>query len=361
MTNDLGARMTLLNGTAKMRRFGAIDESRVTKASAEFSLTSVAQVTPPGDTTRASHLTYANGTVYAGYKARGAPFRGGIDILDASAPTNLLDVGSLGSDYLDVQEVAYDSDESVLYVVAALNPSTYGKDLKGTPSSLIRVTNFSDPETQVAGLSGTVGKSVVTAPDSDGEHDVYVATDEEAMYRYDADLGNEMLQQVPGAEFRAVATTSSDVFTVDRSGTVYASDVGSAGSFTEVQTLGSGVDELAIGRMQARNESVLNGERLFLALGAEGIAVLDASSGDVLFRKEGPYYTSLTLHEDDPEVANGPTDLVYATRSNGILDVYQVEEGGIDTGDASTGLDEVGTFDLSELDGIDLGSSAQVN
>ena len=352
VTNDLGARMTLLGKTAPMS---------APKAASEFSLTSVAQVAPPGDTTRASHLSYASGTVYAGYKALGAPLKGGIDILDASDPTNLLEVSSIGGNNLDVQEVAYDADENALYVAGALKPSTFGGDLKGTPSSLIRVTNFSDPETLVAGLTGTVGKSVVTAPDSDGAHDVYVATDEEVMYRYDADLGNEVLQEVPGAEFRAVAATSSDVFTVDRTGTVYASDVGSASSFTEVQTLGSGVDAQAIGRMQARGEPVLNEDRLFLALGADGIAVLDAGSGDVLFRQEGPYYTSLTLHEDDPDVTDEPTDLVYATRPNGILDVYRVGDDGIDTGDTSTGLDEVGTFDLSELAGINLGPSPQVN
>lgn len=365
LTNDLASRMTTRAKTVMMNQFGAT-RARTSGASAKaapsVTLTSIAQVDPPGDTTRASHLTYHSGTVYAGYKALGTPFKGGIDILDASDPANILDVNSLGSDMLDVQEVAYDEDENALYVAGAAAPSSIDfVDMKGTPALLSKVTNFTDPQDETVGLTGRVGKSVVNAPDSDSQHDLYIATDEETLYRFDTNLGNEATQEVQNVEFRSVATTETDVFTVDRGARVYSSGIGSAGSLTERQDIASGVGALAIGRLHARNEPVLNGDRLFLALGSEGLAVLDANSSDVLFRKEGPYYTSLTLHHDDPDVANAPTDLVYGARPNGILDVYRVDSTGIDTGDLTTGLNAVGTFNLSELDGGDFGTSPQVN
>lgn len=366
-TNDLASRMSTSGQasgqTMTLNPFGALrgQGAAATSKASSVTLTSIAQIDPPGDTTRASHLTYANGTVYAGYKALGDPFKGGIDILDASDPTNILEVNSLGSDKLDVQEVVYDGDEDALYVAGAMDPSNTTLGLRGTPALLSKVTNFSSPQTSTVGLTGRVGKSVVTAPDGDAQHDLYIATDEETLYRYNADLENEVSQTVQNVEFRSVATTSSSVFTVDRGASVYSSDVGAANSLTELKGIGSGVGDLAIGRIHARNEPVLNGDRLFLALGSEGLAVLDASSGDVLFRRSGPYYTSLTLHEDAPDVSNAPTDLVYGARPNGIIDVYRVGENGIDEGDTSSGLTEVGTFDLSALDGVNFGTSPQVN
>lgn len=361
LTNDLASRMTARSKSVMMNRFGggtARTAGVSAKAASSVSLTSIAQVDPPGDTTRASHLTYHSGTIYAGYKALGPAFKGGIDILDANDPTNILDVNSLGSDGVDVQEVAYDEDENALYVAAAADPSTFVGE---NPSLLTKVTNFNDPNTSSVGLTGQVGKSVVNAPDGDQEHDLYVVTDEETLYRFDTSLGNEKTEEVQGVEFRSVATTSDDIFTVDRGARVYSSSVQSTSGLTEEKSIGSGVGDLAIGRLHVRNEPVLNGDRLFLALGSEGIAVLDANSSDILFRRTGPYYTSLTLHHDDPDVANAPTDFVYGARPNGILDVYRVSSNGVDEGDQNVGLEEVGTFDLSELDGVDFGTSPQVN
>jgi len=348
-TNDLESRMTALDDTVSMRTFGLTDGPQSSKSVQDLSFTGVAQIAPPGDTTRASYLSTAGGQLHVGYKALGPAFKGGIDILDASDPTDILDVSSLGSDNLDVQEVVYDGDEDALFVAAALNPSSYGGDLQGTPSSLIKVTNLSNPQTKVAGLDGLVGKSVVKAPDGDQEHDVYAVTDQTSLYRFDAALENQATQEVQGAEFRSVATTQSTVFTVDRGASVYSSGVGSAGSLSEEQTIASGVGELAIGRMQARSKAVLNGDRLFLALGSEGLAVLDAETGEVLFQKSSPYYTSVSLHTDAPEVSSQPSDLVYASRLDGTIDLFRVGENGIDAGGTDTGLNEFGSLDLGAL------------
>ena len=348
-TNDLESRMTALDDTVSMRTFGLTDGPQSSKSVQNLSFTGVAQIAPPGDTTRASYLSTADGQLHVGYKALGPAFKGGIDILDASDPTDILDVSSLGSDNLDVQEVVYDGDEDALFVAAALNPSSYGGDLQGTPSSLIKVTNLSNPQTKVAGLTGNVGKSVVKAPDGDQEHDVYAVTDQTLLYRFDAALENQATQEVSGAEFRSVATTQSTIFTVDRGASVYSSGVGSAESLSEEQTIASGVGELAIGRMQARSKAVLNGDRLFLALGSEGLAVLDAETGEVLFQKSSPYYTSVSLHTDAPEVSSQPSDLVYASRLDGTIDLFRVGENGIDAGGTDTGLNEFGSLDLGAL------------
>ncbi|PSQ67271.1 MAG: hypothetical protein BRD32_00975, partial [Bacteroidetes bacterium QH_2_64_74] len=278
------------------------------KSVQDLSFTGVAQIAPPGDTTRASYLSTADGQLHVGYKALGPAFKGGIDILDASDPTDILDVSSLGSDNLDVQEVVYDGDEDALFVAAALNPSSYGGDLQGTPSSLIKVTNLSNPQTKVAGLTGNVGKSVVKAPDGDQEHDVYAVTDQTLLYRFDAALENQATQEVSGAEFRSVATTQSTIFTVDRGASVYSSGVGSAGSLSE-----------------------------------------EPETGEVLFQKSSPYYTSVSLHTDAPEVSSQPSDLVYASRLDGTIDLFRVGENGIDAGGTDTGLNEFGSLDLGAL------------
>ncbi len=79
----------------------------------------------------------------------------------------------------------------------------------------------------------------MNAPDGDQDHDLYVVTDEETLYRYDSSLGNEGTEEVQGAEFRSVATTANDIFTVDRGARVYSSSVQSTSGFTEEKSTGS--------------------------------------------------------------------------------------------------------------------------
>jgi len=347
-SSDLEARMTGLRKTVSLARAASADPSP-TDGPVRVALASVTRVAPPHDTMRVGALTHADGTIYIGYKTPGAAFGGGIDRLDASDPTALLAPNSLGSDVLDVEDVMYDSGEEALYVTGGLRPSAYDGDLRGTPAALLQVDGVAAPRATVTGLPGPVGTGVATAPERDREHDVYATSGEEALSQFDADLSNATRQEVSGAALESVVATSSAVFAADREGGVYAGQIEEDGSFAEVSGLGDGHVE----QLRARSGAALNGERLFLARGPRGLAVLDAESGDVLFRRSGPAYTSVSLHEDDPAVPNEPSGFVYAARPDGRLDVYRVGDQGLDTGDVGTGLRVVGTIDLVGLAGME--------
>ncbi|WP_263787755.1 cadherin-like domain-containing protein [Salinibacter grassmerensis] len=346
-TSDLGARMTGLRKTASLTR-AASPEPSSTNGPGRVALASVTRVAPPRDTMRVGALTHAGGTMYIGYKTPGAAFGGGIDRLDASAPTTLLAPSSLGSDMLDVEDVAYDDEETAMYVTGGLRPSAYNGDLRGTPAALLKLDEVEAPRATVAGLAGSVGSGVATAPERDREHDVYAVSDEGTLFRFDAALSTETRRAVSGAALKSVAATSSAVFATGRDGGLYAEQIEGDGAFTEVSGLGNGRVE----QLRAGSGSALNGERLFLALGSHGLAVLDAESGDALFRRSGPAYTSVSLHESDPAVPNEPSGFVYAARPDGRLDVYRVDDRGLDAGDVGTGLRLVGTIDLVGLAGV---------
>ncbi len=345
--NDLKTRMTGLRKTASLARSDPA-EAPLTEGPTRIALATVTRVAPPHDTMQVGVLTHADGTIYVGYKTPGAAFGGGLDRLDASDPTTLLAPSSLGSDVLDVEGVAYDGEEEALYVTGGLRPSAYDDDLRGTPAALVTINGVAAPRATVTGLTGAVGKSVVVAPESDDKHDIYATSGEETLYRFDAALGNETRRDIPGATLESVASTSNALFAADQSGGVYSSQTEDDGSFSKVSGLGDGHVE----QLQAGSGPALEDERLFLALGTGGLAILDANSGDVLVRREGPTYTSVSLHGDDPDVSNEPSGLVYAARPDGHLDVYRVTEEGLDTGDSSTGLTDVGTIDLGGLVGI---------
>ncbi len=347
-TSDLGARMTGLRKTASLTR-AASPEPSSTDGPARVALASVTRAAPPRDTMRFGALTHADGTIYIGYKTPGAAFGGGIDRLDASDPTALLAPSSLGSDVFDVEDVTYDGGEEALYVTGGLRPSAYNGDLRGTPAALLKVDGVEAPRATVAGLPGPVGTGVATAPERDREHDVYATSGEETLSRFDAALSNATRREAAGTALESVAATPNAVFATDREGGVYAGPTAEGGSFAEVAGLGDGRVE----QLRARSGSALNGGRLFLARGPRGLAVLDAESGDALFRRSGPAYTSVSLHENDPAVPNEPSGFVYAARPDGRLDVYRIGDQGLDTDDVSTGLRIVGTIDLARLAGME--------
>ena len=347
-TSDLGARMTGLRKTASLTRAASSAPSS-TDGPTRVALASVTRVAPPRDTMRVGALAHADGTMYIGYKTPGAAFGGGIDRLDASDPTTLLAPSGLGSDVLDVEDVARGGEESALYVTGALRPSAHDGKLRGTPSALLKVDGVEAPRATVTGLSGPVGSGVAIASGSDRGHDVYAVSEGEALSRFDAALSDETRRAVSGATLKSVTATSGAVFATDRDGGVYAGQIEENGSFAGMAGLGDGRVE----QLRARNGAALNGERLFLARGAGGLAVLDAESGDVLFRRSGPAYTSVSLHEDDPAVPNEPSGFVYAARPDGRLDVYRVSDQGMNTGDVSTGLRAVGAIDLVRLAGME--------
>ncbi len=340
--------MTGLRKTASLTR-AAAPEPSTSDGAARVALASVTRVAPPRDTMRVGTLTHADGTMYIGYKTPGTAFGGGIDRLDASDPTTLLAPSGLGSDALDVEDMAYESAEGALYVAGELRPSAHDGELRGTPAALLKVDGVEAPRATVTGLSGPVGSGVAIASGSDRGHDVYAVSEGEALSRFDAALSNETRRAVSGATLKSVTATSGAVFATDRDGGVYAGQIEENGSSAEVTGLGNGRVE----QLRARSGSALNGGRLFLARGPRGLAVLDAESGDVLFRRSGPAYTSVSLHENDPAVPNEPSGFVYAARPDGRLDVYRVSDQGMNTGDVSTGLRAVGAIDLVRLAGME--------
>ena len=346
--SDLGARMTGLGKAASLTRATSPEHSS-TDGPVRVALASVTRVAPPRDTMRVGVLTHADGTIYIGYKTPGAAFGGGIDRLDASDPTALLAPNSLGSDVIDVEDVTYDGGEEALYVTGGLRPSAYNGDLRGTPAALLKVDGIAAPRATVTGLPGPVGTGVATAPERDREHDVYATSGEETLSRFDAALSNATRREAAGTALESVAATPNAVFAADQEGGVYAGQIAGDGPFAEVSGLGDGRVE----QLRARGGAALNGERLFLTRGPRGLAVLDAESGDVLFRRSGPVYTSVSPHEDDPAVPNEPSRFVYAARPDGRLDVYRVGDQGLDTGDVGTGLRVVGTIDLAGLAGME--------
>jgi len=355
-TSDVEARMTGLHDTAPVTPPKAGGEASPAEETRALALASVSRVAAPRDTMQVSALTHADGALRIGYNTPGAAFGGAVDRLDASAPTRPPTRNSLRSDVVDVESVARGDEDGPLYVTGALHASAYDGDLRGSPAALLRIDGREGPQATVAGLPGSTGERVIPVPGRETEHDVYVATDEDVVHRFDAALENETTRDVSGTALMSVAATPSAVFASGRDGGVYGGEMGAEGSLAPV----SGLEAERIKELEARSGSALEGERLFLALGAGGMAVLDAASGDVLFRRESPTYTSVTLHENDPEVPNEPTDLVYAARPDGRLDVYRVSDRGLDTGDISTGLQRVGTIDLQQLGGAEFGAATPV-
>ncbi|WP_233993912.1 cadherin-like domain-containing protein [Salinibacter altiplanensis] len=345
-TDDLGTRMTGLRKTASLTRTASPDLPS-TDGSMRIVLASVTRVAPPRDTMRVGALVHAGGTIYIGYKTPGGPFGGGIDRLDASDPTTLLAPSGLGSDVLDVEDVAYDEDDEALYLTGGLRPSAYDGDLRGTPASLLKVDGMEAPQATVTGLTGSVGKGVAVAPERDGKHEAYAVSGGEALSQFGVALDDRTRRDISGAALESVETTPSALFVADRGGSVYAGPIEDDAALTEV----SGLEDERVEQLQVRRDAVLEGDRLFLALGTGGVAVLDATNGDVLFRREGPTYTSVSLHEEDPAVPNEPSGLVYAARPDGRLDVYQVGREGLDPGDPATGLRDVGAINLGALMG----------
>ena len=345
-TNDLDTRMSRGQKSAGAARLKAPESSSV-NGMETVALASVTRIAPPRDTMRVRTLTHAGGTVYIGYDTPGPAFGGGIDRLDASDPTTLLAPNGLRGDAVDVEDVAQGSEDGALYVAGGLRPSAYDGDLRGTPASLLAVNEGEAPQVSVAGLAGTGRTSVAGAPESDDEHEVYAVSGGEALSEFGEALDDRTRRTMSGAALASVDATPTALLVAGRSGGVYSSEVETEDSFAQIFDLGDGRQD----QRRARTGAALDGERLVLAPDAGGVTVLDATSGDVLARREGPAYTSISVHEDDPEVSGEPTGLVYAVRPEGRLDVYRVDEGGPDTGGSDPALRAVGTLHLRELTG----------
>jgi len=336
VTDDLSDRIDTTSSDANPN---ALSKSGDTNVSFKIS----ARVQPPtidGTGARATSLSSDGDNLYIGYLLLGRPFGGGIDILDAEDPTNLVEATSLQSSDTDVQAVASPSgDANRLYAAEAVPQE--GAD---TPSrvSVIALDGRTVRSVTSRRLSGNVAKSVAVEPSDPGTgHDLHVITDENSLYRFDEDLSAEtMLRQraEEGVEFSGLATHQSQVFTLSLDGRIYYSSWGDSDLQGDAADLGqSGIDQLGIGRLAAYDKTAgatTQDARVFAALGDGGFAILDDDADDVKYRhtsslNDGNYFTSVTLHGH----AGGKNiDLVYAAGRQGTLDVYKVPGDGIGNG-----------------------------
>jgi len=344
VTNDLDDRLTDLGGSVS-------SQLSATQATS-LSLVPLAQVDPPtvdGEETVASHLSFnprGASRVFVGYKIPGSSFGGGLDVLRANQPRRLADVNSVQSQNLDVQEVVTDPDEGAEYIAGAVDPE--GSD--ESPSVLMKVS-FSGNSGRVSDVSrqrlrDNVAKSVVNAPDTDSNHDVYVATDGNSVYRFDSGLGSQLRQTVGSSEQSSVAATDDFVFTLTKSGEIWRSGVATAGTPTRTVALDdSGIDPVGIARLQAAQHAGSDEPFLFAALNEGGFRVLSRDGTTVLFSRTEGVYTSVT--------ATPQNDFMFASRKNGTVELYEFE-GGFNWTE-----EPVFTIDTSQLDIVP--SDTQVN
>ena len=319
VTNDLESRITDLSGGTRSTA------ARVTAtAESDFSVSGVARVEPPevkGTRTKASHLSFDEGNdrVFVGYKIRGAPYGGGIDVLDANDPNNLKRINSLETDNLDVQEVIDDPDAGAEYVAGALET----KKKNRSPAALTKLS-FDDSDDDISvthkRLSGNVAKSVVNAPSGDSRHDLYVVTDGNALYRYDSSLGDELKQTVSDdAEFSSITAHQELLIMLTKSGALWKSDFSSANEpWKSGLTLEeSEIRPLGIARLTASDHEDSSDNFVFAALNTGGFRVLNDDASEELFSRTEYDYTSVSATDE--------SNYLYASRTDGTVEVYEFD------------------------------------
>jgi hypothetical protein len=321
VTDDLESRITDLSGNASPQT------ATQTADSADFSVSGVIRVTPPtvvkeGDsmTTAASHMSF-NGDggdrVFVGYKIRGEEFGGGIDVFDAAQPDNLTGINSLKSENLDVQEIADDPDEEAEYVAGAVKTNT----ASASPSVITKLSlSGSDITVSDERLSANVAKSVVNAPSGDDRHDFYVVTDGNSLYRYDASLGDELVQTAdPSTEFSSITAHQDLLIMLTKSGELWTSDFSSPSDPAQsgLSLDGSGIDPRGIARINASSHESSSDNFVYAALNAGGFRVLDDDVDTEMFSRTDGYYTSVSATDE--------SDYLYASRADGTVEVYEFD------------------------------------
>ena len=300
--------------------------ARVTAtAESNFSVSGVARVEPPevkGTRTKASHLSFneaGDDRVFVGYKIRGKPYGGGIDVLDAENPKNLKSTNSLETNNLDVQEVIDDPDAGAEYVAGALET----KKKNRSPAALTKLS-FEDSDGDISSvthkrLSGNVAKSVVNAPSGDSRHDLYVVTDGNALYRYDSSLGDELKQTVSGVEFSSITAHQDLLIMLTKSGALWKSDFSSANDpwKSDLTLEESEIRPLGIARLTTSNHESSSDDFVYAALNTGGFRVLDDDVDTELFRRTEYDYTSVSATDE--------SDYLYASRTDGTVEVYEFD------------------------------------
>ena len=349
VTNDLESRITDLSDET-----GSADAR--TAAESDFSVSGVARVEPQevekddnSYQTKASHLSFdeSGDRVFVGYKIRGAPYGGGIDVLDAEDPNNLERAKSLQTDNLDVQEVIDDPDAGAEYVAGALKTEREGV----SPAALTKLSLSGGNGISVdhKRLSGNVAKSVVNAPSGDDQHDLYVVTDGNSLYRYDSSLGDELKQTVSGVEFSSITAHQDLLIMLTKSGALWKSDFSSANDpwKSDLTLEESEIRPLGIARLTTSNHENSSDDFVYAALNTGGFRVLDDDVDEELFRRTGYDYTSVSATDE--------SDYLYASRTDGKVEVYEFD------GNDSPSWDLIDTINTANYqDGSSAGQSSQV-
>jgi hypothetical protein len=307
-------------------------DAATTNASAkDFSVEGVSRVEPPtvnGEGTTVSHISF-NGEggdrVYVGYKIPGGKFGGGIDVFNAANPSTLTGINSVKSTNLDVQEIADDPDEGAEYVAGALKTNK----ADASPSVIVKLSlsgnSGNNLTTTHKRLSANVAKGVVNAPAGDSRHDFYVVTDGNALYRYDANLEDELVQTAGSSELSSITAEGGTISMLAKSGALWRSDFGSASApvQTSLSLDGSGIEDNGIARLTASDHQNRNNGSVFVyaALNEGGFRVLDSDVDAERQRQTAGDYTSVSAPD------NG--NYLYASAENpsgeNVVEVYEYD------------------------------------
>jgi len=386
VTNDLGDRTTT---------FGDENTSAVTfdKPGAKFTLRSLARFDPPSSDQTASHIASTGNFIFVGYKtadddpqADDASFGGGIDILNASNPSNVgfgLSDNALRSPDLDVQELAYDNSTDNLYVAGAVDFGNIPeRDFGNSPATVVRAnidasngeveTDNGNVEATEAAVPDNVVKSVAITPtNQDG---VLAITDNTTVFSFDSDLNLldnvEVSGGVGSPELRSVTGYDNNkVFAFDTSLQTFGGSVDNSGLF------GAGISqrgafqgdpgEAAISRaetvdLRGFSPNIPNQFFHFVGLN-EG----NGEGGLRVFSQDGTSIEFSLNNSDTQEAYTGVTvdtnnGRVYAAGVGGSIDIFNITSE-LGNNDTSTGLTMVGSFDASRLQGLNNVPDGQIN
>lgn len=305
VSDGLAERITVLNEAREPTG------GRAKQGDAAVSLTPVVQVRAPsigGTVTQTSHVSHnaASGRLYVGYKLGGDPFGGAIDVLELRDGGRVGAVRSLESGNVDVVEVRHDADDEALFMAGAVNTRKLG----GNPALVAKATpRQGGVDLKSKRLDHFVGKGLILGPEP---NTVHVVTDENAVYQFDRELQQQAkLTAKDAAGFRSVAAHDSQVFVLDRSGTVFSEAAASFSELSESASLTNrSFNERAIARLLAADG------RLFAALNIEGFGIL-SPDGEAIWTSGrsgvGALYTCIAL---------GPNHL-FVGRRDGAIEVYE--------------------------------------
>jgi len=289
-----------------------------------------------------------------------------------------------------VQELAYESSTSNLYVAGAVDFGNIPeRDFGNSPATIVRANiDATNGEVETDGngnvrateaaMPDRVVKSVALFPSGVSQDGILAITDNRTVFSFDSDLNRLDEEEVSGgvgsAELRSISSYGTQrLFTFDTSFQTYRGILnttgGDAGHFANAgisfQSSFSGdPGEFAISRATSVDVNSFsnnaNGTLHFVGLnegqGEGGLRVFSEDGSSLEFSLNNSdtqeAYTSVTV--DD---SNGR---VFAAGVGGSIDIFNITNQ-LGDGDTSTGLNMVGSFDASRLQGLNSVPDGQIN